>query len=271
MKRIVVATNFSKEAENAIHYAAALASEYDFEIVLFHLKNMSIHAQNAQLSASSFENHLKLNQKELTDKANEIALKYKIEVVPYFAMGDFCEELKRCVAIKKVAFIVLGLTQKTFEQELLGNTTSKITHKLKFPTLSIPFNAKYKSFSNVLIADDMNEKSNLSSHKNIFNIMECSKSNVEVFHVSKKIEELNIAISDIMEVMKANIEDINIMHKEVISSEVIQAIKEEILLLSADLLIMFPHNYGFWNSLIHRSKTNVMISDIDIPLLAIPT
>ena len=271
MNRILVATNYSKEAENALHYTAEFASENNYEIVLFYLQNISIHTQNAQLSAKDFDANIKRNQEKLSKKALDISTKYKIEVISYYAMGDFYDELERCISEKKIDLVVLGLTQKTLEQEVLGNTTSKILHKLKFPTLSIPLRAKYKGISNVILADDMNQDSNLYTHKNIFKLLGDLKSKIEVLHVSEKIEELNTTISDIMAIIECDIEDVNIMYKDVVSSEVIQSIKEEILLINADLLIMIPHSYGFWNSLIHRSKTNMMISEINIPLLAIPS
>lgn len=271
MKQILVATNFSKEAENALHYGAALASEYKYEITLFYLQNISIHTQNAQLSADNFETNIKRNQKKLADKALEISAKYSIEVLPYYTTGDFCEELEHCTSDKKIDLVVLGLAQKTLEQEVLGNTTSKILHKLKFPTLSIPLGAKYKGISNVILADDMNQDFNLNIDKNIFELIRHLESKIEIFHVSEKVKEVNANKSDIMAIIEADKEFDTIMYKDMVSSEVIQSIKEEILLLKADLLIMFPHNYDFWNSLIHRSKTNMMLSNIDIPLLAIPS
>jgi len=271
MRHILVATNFSKEAENALHYGAALASEHKYKITLFYLKNISIHAQNAQLSADNFESNIKFNQKKLADKATEISAKYNIEVVPYYATGDFCEELEYCISGKKIDFVVLGLTKKTVEQEVLGNTTSKIVHKLKFPTLTIPLGAKYKGISNVILADDMNQKANWNIDKNLFELIKDLRSKIEVFHVSEKLKATDANGIDNSTVLEANSQEDSIMYKSIVSSEVIQSIKEEILLVNADWLIMIPHSYGFWNSLIHRSKTNVMLSNIDIPLLAIPS
>jgi len=51
---------------------------------------------------------------------------------------------------------------------------------------------------------------------------------------------------------------------------VIKAIKNELQVSGADLLIMVPYRYGFWNSLIQRSKTRMMASKSSVPLLSIP-
>ncbi len=51
MKKVIVATDFSSEAENALHYACGAAAEAGYELILFSLHTLSIHAQHAILSA----------------------------------------------------------------------------------------------------------------------------------------------------------------------------------------------------------------------------
>lgn len=54
MKTIIVCTDFSHEAENATHYAASMAKENKYRIILFNLQTVSVHALNAQASADFF-------------------------------------------------------------------------------------------------------------------------------------------------------------------------------------------------------------------------
>ncbi|MNR37414.1 hypothetical protein D3C85_1554260 [compost metagenome] len=76
---------------------------------------------------------------------------------------------------------------------------------------------------------------------------------------------------------KADLYDFDTITKDVIyyyrnieSTEVIKAIKQEVLDTSTDLLVMVPQKHGFWDSLMHRSKTRAMASGNNIPLLSIP-
>ena len=52
MKKILVPTDFSKEAENALQVAAQLARKHDAEIYLLHLLELPLHQVDA-LSAHS--------------------------------------------------------------------------------------------------------------------------------------------------------------------------------------------------------------------------
>ena len=65
-------------------------------------------------------------------------------------------------------------------------------------------------------------------------------------------------------------EDISCSYKNLGSNNVVQAIENEIKEVNAKLLIMIPQKHGFWESMIHRSKTRIMASDLSIPLLSIP-
>lgn len=64
MKTIIICTDFSREAENATHYAASMAKENKYKVILFNLQSISIHALNAQVSADFFYEQTLKNQKK---------------------------------------------------------------------------------------------------------------------------------------------------------------------------------------------------------------
>lgn len=49
------------------------------------------------------------------------------------------------------------------------------------------------------------------------------------------------------------------------------AIAAEIKEIKADFLVMMPQKRGFWEAVVHRSKTRLMASGLQIPLLSIPS
>jgi len=63
---------------------------------------------------------------------------------------------------------------------------------------------------------------------------------------------------------------IQYFYKNVESSAIIKEIKNEILSYQPDVIIMVPNRYGFWASVVHRSKTRMMAAGLDVPLLSIP-
>ncbi len=270
MKTIIVATDFSQEARNATDYILPLAKIRNYRIVLFYLKNVSIHALNAGLDSCSIDNILEQERKMVEQTAQEIYATHAIETIPYFATGIFYDELEQCIDSYQAAFVVMGMAEKSIDQDLLGNTTTAAINKLEIPILAIPLHAKFEGIRKVLYACDMTR----GVHKKIFEQVRLlaheMRAEVEIFHVKEQVDQIVKEKLTEIERLKRDFVKLQISYKDVISSEVIRSIKKEIEEINADILIMVPYRYGFWNSLIHRSKTRMMASGNNTPLLSIP-
>lgn len=271
MKKIIVATDYSAEAENALHYTASASREAGFQIMLFTLQNVSIHALNAGLPADKIDRLLLRKQRKLKELSDKISAEYGITVREHFATGDFYEELARCIESFGGEMVVVGMAEKSFEQDLLGNTTTKVLHRLKLPVLAIPLSVRYNGIKKILFACDIIRGVHSKVLDGVRSFADGFGSQVEVFHVNNKIEALGEkSVSDHMEQIEEGLNGISYQYKNVRSVEIVKAIKNEVELIGADLLIMVPYRYGFWNSLVHRSKTRLMASGSSIPLLSIP-
>jgi nucleotide-binding universal stress UspA family protein len=144
MKKVIVATNFSEEAENATIYAAQAAAALNLELVLFNLHNVSIHALNARTSSNSMNHGLALAKLELAEAAKKLESEYHIKVTPHIASGDITDELNRCFVTHEADMLVLGMPEKSVEQDLLGNTTTLVINKIKYPIMAIPKSVKFE-------------------------------------------------------------------------------------------------------------------------------
>ncbi|TRZ46159.1 universal stress protein [Robertkochia solimangrovi] len=269
MKKVIVATNFMPESINALHYAAGLAQEQNYELILFYLYNPSIHAINARISMSSMERLFSHNEEKLIALGKEIIEMYNVRLQTHFATGDFFEELELCINAFDADLVVMGMAQKSIEQDILGNTTTAAIKRLKVPLLAIPVTAKYQGIKNILFTVDVFR----CLHKRALNrIREVAKdfgAVVEVFHVKeeiRKIQESRIG----RELIEEEMNDVSYFYKNIESPEIVKAIREEIRESNSDLLIMIPLKYGFWDSLVHRSKTKIMAAGAKIPLLSLP-
>jgi len=270
MKTIIVCTDFSHEAENATHYAASIAKENNYRIILFNLQTVSIHALNAQASADFFYTQTLKNQKKLEDKATELNTLYAIETAHHLASGNFIEELESCIQLNECDFVVMGMAEKTLEQKLLGNSVTRAIHKIKKPILIVPAHIEYTGIRKILFAYDTHKSMTWSAMNDIYYFINEFNSEVEVFNVSESLEDFAEVIHDIDLNSGYDLDDIKYSFKMIQSIEVIKAIEEEIRLTNPDLLTMVPYKYNLVESLFHRSKTAIMAYKNKIPLLSIP-
>lgn len=270
MKTIIVCTDFSHEAENATHYAASMAKENKYRIVLFNLQSVSIHALNAQASADFFYTQTLKNQKKMEDKAAELKRLYTVETQHHLASGNFIEELENCMQIHDCDFIVMGMAEKTLEQKLLGNSVTRAIHRIKKPILIVPAHIEYTGIRKILFAYDTHKSMTWSAMNDIYHFINEFNAEIEVFNVSERLEDFAEVIHDIDLNSGYDLDDIKYSFKMIQSIEVIKAIEEEIKLTSPDLLTMIPYKYNLIESLFHRSKTAIMAYKNKIPLLSIP-
>lgn len=272
MKTLIVATDFSKESENAVEYAGAAAKELKAKVILFNSFTIPDHTTNSLLSVNSIEQVARQNDLLLEDRADKLAVDYGIvaECEPGLFL-EVTDELEDLIKKHRANLVIIGMGAHTLAQDIFGNTTSSAILKLKFPVLAVPGGVTYKGVNRILFACEVFRGVHKKVLDQIKELASLLSAEVEIFHVRNKVSGLaeNRDESSATENIKEGLEGVPNYYKYVDSEAVIEEIEKEIDRLQADMLIMVPYKYGFWNSLIHRSKTRVMASGTKIPLLSI--
>ena len=263
---IIVATNFSKLSENAVLYAAGLAKKLKTDLVLFNAFKLPIHAANSRFSASFLDSLFQKNNDKLKEIASKLSDKFTINVAYKSTYSDLGDEVDVLMKEYKARFLVIGMSPKSIEQNLLGNPTTTVISMKEFPVLAIPICAKFNGLEKILFACDLLEDIPLKTLAKLRQVALKLKSTVTVFYVDQKIEELQAGMNN----LDKKLEDITLLYKNVKSNSVIEAIEEEVKKSKSDLLVMMPKKYGFWESILHKSKTREMASGLNIPMFSIP-
>lgn len=268
MKTIVAATDYSPVADNAVAYAAALARFYNYRLVLFNAFCLSLHESNTLLPASAV-NELEIkNNERLAEQAALTALIYNISVDHESSYTPITEELRHLIKKHNASLVVLGMAPESSRELILGNTTTTVIRELAFPVLAVPLNARFQGLRKILLACDLAHDSPAQLLAKIRNEVINFTAPAEIFYVNE--EALEIKDSQEIPSQAFQASDINCTYKETRSTEIINELKKELVVSGTELLIMLPKKYGFWSSLLHRSKTRQMASGLDIPLLAFP-
>lgn len=272
MKSIIIASDFSNEADAATQYAIAIAKIINVDVVLFHLHTMSVHVANARLTPAALQVSLDHHREKVEKIGRDLATNHQINCEVAWRMGDFYDELQDVISTYSASLVVMGMANKTLEQDLLGNTTTSAINKLKTPVLAIPNGVKFNGIKNILFACDIDRGIHAQVLKQVKTLANAFNASVEVFYVSKELSHIEKKANDpaLVKSFGDELNGIQYYYKNVASNSVLQAIEDEISEIKADLLIMVPNKYGFWGSLVHKSKTRAMAAGNSIPLLSIP-
>lgn len=269
---IIAATNFSAIANNAVTYAAGLAKATGAKLILFNSFSLSVHSANSHITADAMQKQIEKAISRLENLARQTAEMFKIETESICTYSFLEDELPKIIEHTKADVVVMGMAERSFEQELLGNSTTTAIKNLHVPVLAVPENARFLNIKKVLYACDSLSFSAIKRFSWIKNALGDFGAEIEFFSVDEKLDDLKEEQHRIL--MNSNIEkefeDVKYLYKTVRSNAVIEEIRKEIKNYEADLLIMVPQKYGFWDSLVHRSKTRILAAGLDIPLLSFP-
>ena len=269
MKTILVATDFSDPAKNAVEYAAHLAKATDAELILFCVYKLSIHASNSLATPTHVDDLMKKKEDQLIALAKKLSFQYEIPVGWELRKDDPILDLKSYTKTHPVDLVVMGIESDLIEYKLLGNTTTAAIKLLQFPLLVVPNDIDFTEISNVMYACESSYLKNSDQLDFLRQFVKAFNAKLEIFHVlTKDSEELNdVALERILDNVLGDVEH---AYRYVCSPKVGDGIKDGLEHFHADLLVMIPHRRGFFQSIFHKSHTSQMTVETRIPLLTIP-
>ncbi len=138
MKRILVPTDFSQQAEQALKVAVQIASQNDSEIFLHHSMEMPLHLANSntgELPEALF--FIKLAEKEFEELFKKPYLK-EVKIQESIGHGEIYEDIQTSVKNNNIDLIVMGSHGASgFREMFIGSNTEKVVRTSKIPVLVI--------------------------------------------------------------------------------------------------------------------------------------
>jgi nucleotide-binding universal stress UspA family protein len=261
MNTIIIATDYSPAATNALQYAASLASVVKADLVLFNSYHLSPHAANGLVSPTAIDQMIEHNNDDLQKLADETAKKY-----------DLIGELAQYAADHNADLVVMGMETNLIEYELFGNTTTAAIKRLKCPVLVVPGDVPFKGIGKILYAYEhtcLDQDNHLDVMKEIARKFAAE---LQVFHVDTKAKEgAAVAVEDsVTSTVDGLLEDLDHTYNFVGYPKIGEGIARGVEAFEADLLVMVPHKAGFLESLLKGSNTRSMTLKTRVPLLVLP-
>jgi len=192
MKQIVVATDFSNCASNAMEYAVELAKILKLELCAIHAIHPTEGIDNNVYKAIFIEDYYNNKRQALASWAAGFVSKYQyrdVQVTTVCEVGSLSNVLTKHIESNEVELLVMGSMGSTGISGLFGSNVSMMISKTKTPTLVIPLETKFSidpvitlatDFSSDLSPEDVNALNELilafkSEQLNVLNILETAE------------------------------------------------------------------------------------------------
>jgi nucleotide-binding universal stress UspA family protein len=271
ISKIVVPTDFSAPAEQALNYAIELAKKTNASITLLHINQVAM--VDASMPAETYQFLVKEIEEVTKEGMDKLAknllipsgVAYTTETRYGFVSEEICEIAKK----DEADLIIMGTTGASGAAEILiGSNTASVVAKSAVPVLVIPKDLNFKEYTRIVYATDYNEPEFPALMRLIYfaELFDCP---LDVIHVKSDADKYFNAENNFFKKNKANITYPNIHYIQLEKGDVIQSINHYVEENHGDLLVMAKHNRSFFDRLFHRSLSKKMAYHTKIPLLVL--
>jgi nucleotide-binding universal stress UspA family protein len=264
MNTIVVATDFSPAADNAMLYASHLANKINASLLLLHVYQIPVTMGDVPVMLIPVEEMKQQVDNNLNKSKDLVAQRYpSVAIETESRMGDVTDELNDICNQRKPLFIVAGKHgQSGVEKVFFGNTTLSIINHSKAPVLAVPNTVPIKDIQNIALAVD------LSAHpeevlEKTRNLIQSLNAQLHVIHVKDYSGEASV------EDLKHVLPDVNPIYRIIKADDFSDGIQQYATENGIDLLILFPHHHNLMEKLFFKTHTTELIEDTSIPILSI--
>ncbi|WKZ59571.1 MAG: universal stress protein [Cyclobacteriaceae bacterium] len=156
MKKILVPTDFSVCADNAVQVALEIAGKFQAEIIFQHLHDdLSGSAHTLQGTAKQHElGHIKAMLDTLVHKAESAGLSAR----PLLVLNKGNDKIENYIESLGINLVVMGSHGATgIRERILGSQTQRVVRHSAAPVLVIKHKPERKGFKNILFATTFHE------------------------------------------------------------------------------------------------------------------
>ncbi|MEZ4874806.1 MAG: universal stress protein [Flavobacteriaceae bacterium] len=159
MKRILVPTDFSPQAENALKVAVQMAKKNNSEIYLLHSMEMPLHLANTNTGTLPEALYfIKLAEKQFDDLLKKPYLK-DVSLNEAIGHGELYNDISETVKKSKIDLIVMGSHGSSgFREMFIGSNTEKVVRTSNIPVLVIKNDHKKFEIKDFVFATDFSEE-----------------------------------------------------------------------------------------------------------------
>ena len=274
MRKILIPTEFSENAMNAIKYALELFKYDRSEFIVMHTFADEVYENTMELSRELFE---KYNEKvkQSTDMALQKIIMKMLEISPnpkhkyeYRSMFSSLVDAANDLANKEnTDIIVMGTKGETDDRDItFGSQTLQVIKYVKCPVLAVPQEYHNGQIDNILFPTDYFIPYKRRELKLVSTIARNFGAQLNFLHISKS-EKLFHRQMDNKNFLDYCMEQNRCVSTQIVGDDLTTTINNAIEELSIDLLVMVNSRHSYMESLLYRSTIEKIGLQVKTPFL----
>ncbi len=273
MKNILIPTDFSQNARNALRYALAYFPETAVNFYILHIEHFENNNLEGQenftltLSPKTLSETQKSLQKEI-DFCKKKSTNPLHNFIPLISDKSLVKAIRNCVKENEIDYIVIG-TRGASERKCknIGSVSYEIISKVKCPTIVVPKKAIYKNFKNIALPTDYNHWDKNKMYINLYETLFLKKAKLHILQIQNK----NQSLTNIQENSKSFLTDlikkINYSLYSIPNHKIEKKLQTYIDKVDINMIVIVGRNVNYVHRLLFQPKSEDIPYRLNTPFL----
>lgn len=277
MKNILIPTDFSENAWNAIEYGMGLFKKTKCTFHIIHINPIAAYGGG---EAAMYASQEILEQNLLKDSIEKLEkLLDEIEKLPFNTKhtfrtsafyGFFTDHIKRVVMDKNIDLIIMGTKGASgLKAVSIGSNTGNVITKVKCPVLAIPENAEYHRPKEIAFPTDYNLNYNIKVLENLKELALMHHSTLRFLYISKAGEQLTNAQTKNRDFLGDYFAGTEHSFHKVTGEKLETAVQCFTESRDIDMIVMVAKNLNFLQRILFRPTVEIISYHTHVPFLVL--
>lgn len=272
MKKILLPTDFSENAFNALKYALTLFKDQPCNFILLHAYEEPKGSEGTFIAIKYLiKKDVARHFKKLMRKIDGLQPEKQHTFESRTIYGSMSNSTLNVAKKKNVDMIILGTKGASgLKEKLIGSNTATLLRDASYPVIAVPESATFNGLKNIVLASDFNPISDKNILEPLIETVEHFKSRLMVLHTYEE-SPLNPAENEKEERIKLSKYFINIddSYHYIKNNDPLKGIDQFIEENDIQLLAMITRDHRFFERILHVSSVEKMAFHTKVPLLAL--
>jgi nucleotide-binding universal stress UspA family protein len=272
MKLIVVPTDFSPLADNALKYGMDLATAMGSSLMIVHVYQIPISYSEVPLITISLEEIKKASEERLAELKHNIETITAGKLVVYTEsrLGDVGDEINKLTKTLQPFAVVMGSRGVTGAGKFfLGSNSLSVISRTNTPVIVVPPGGRFSPYKKIGLTTDFKEVVDKTPVAPVRALINFFNAELHVLHVDYKQRNFNPGVPEQTLNLDMLLSGMNPTYDFIENKNVNEGINEFAEKNNIDLIITLPQKHSFLESLFEKSLTRELLHHTHISVMCI--
>lgn len=277
MKQILIPTDFSKNARNAVAYGLNFLKDQQCNIHFLHTYTPAFYRMDYVMGGPTFsaipDPSVELSLVGLEKTVNYAKEKFPNPNYQYNMLSSFntlTDEIRTVCEKWNISLVIMGTQGATGAKEIfLGTNAVHTLRKAQVPVLVVPEKCAYKKIETILLPTDYLSDYKMEELEFLLDQAKILNAKIIVLHVNEKAHISETQRKN-KRLLTEKLKDVEYQFEWDNENLMPNAIHQFILKNDIDLLVMMNRKHNFFERLLIKPNVDTMGFHTTIPFLVIP-